>query len=371
MQKPPKLREARFDDHPRIAALAAKFRLYVEDYTPWTHLWNNNPAYREIQGKFPIGWVLETVEGELAGYLGNIPMSYELGGRKLLAATTRAWVVDTPYRAYSPLLLATYFQQRNVDLFLSTTVNSQSEAAYSSFQSTRVPRGVWDRALFCITSYPGFVASYMRRRSGTFGRSTIYPLSAGLFLVDLFQGRRLPRPRNAVSIVPCPGFDERFQLFWESLRTVKSNVLLADRSPQALDWHFKLFLEKKRAWIYVAVQKNTISAYSIFLRYDYPEIGLTRVRLVDFQCLDTALSSDVLLSMLHTAFDRCRRESIHMLELIGVQHELQNRLTDASLRNRPLGSWLYFYKTNNADLARQLNDPNVWEPSLFDGDSSL
>ena len=125
--KAPKLREARFEDHSQIATLASRFDLHVESFPAWVHLWTNNPACRTSQNKFSIGWVLDSGEG-IAGYLGNIPMAYELRGQRFVAATTRAWVVDTPYRSYSPLLLATYFQQRNIDLFLSTTVNPLSEA---------------------------------------------------------------------------------------------------------------------------------------------------------------------------------------------------------------------------------------------------
>jgi len=370
MQKPPKLREARFDDHPRITALAAKFGLRTEEYSAWTHLWSDNPACRGIPGQIPIGWVLDIGDDEIAGYLGNIPIPYELGGKRLLAATTRAWVVDTPYRAYSPLLLATYFQQRNIDLFLSTTVNSQSEAAYSSFQSTRVPVGLWDRASFWVTNYRGFVASYLRR-SGALAGAASYPLSAGLFLLDLLRGSRLPRPAESIRIAECARFDDRFQNFWENLRKVKSNILLADRSPQALDWHFKSAFQKRDPWIYVAERNSDLTAYSIFQRYDFGKVGLTRVRLVDFQCLDSIHAPDILLAMLHAAIDRCRRNSIHMLEFIGVAPELEKRFQSASPRQRPLGSWLYFYKTNNASLAQELNDPCVWEPSLFDGDSSL
>jgi hypothetical protein len=371
MQKSPKLREARFDDHARITALAAQYGLRTEEYSAWTHLWNSNPAYQSVQGKIPIGWVLDIGGDEIVGYLGNVPIGYELHGKKLLAATTRAWVVDTPYRAYSPLLLATYFQQRNVDFFLSTTVNSQSEAAYSSFQSTRVPVGSWDRASFWITNYRGFVGSYLRRNSRMLAVPATYPLSAGLFVLDRLRGARLPRSSDLVRIVPCPRFDDRFQAFWEKLRQVKSDVLLADRSLQTLDWHFKSAFQKRDPWIYVLEQGSSIAAYSIFQRYDFAKVGLTRVRLIDFQCLDTNKSFDVLFAMLRIAIDRCRKTSIHMLELVGDPSELVKKVQSVALRQRPLGSWLYYYKTNHSPLAQELKHACVWEPSLFDGDSSL
>ena len=371
MQKSPKLRQARFDDYAQIAALAAKFDLTTEDYSAWTHLWTNNPALREIKTEFPIGWVLENNDNEIVGYLGNIPLMYELRGKRLIAATTRAWVVDKPYRAYSPMLLATYFQQKNIDLFLSTTVNSQSEAAYSSFQSSRVPVGVWDHAQFWITHYPGFVASYLRRKRSELVGIATYPLSAGLFALDRLRGARMPRPANSFSVVSCTGFDVRFESFWQALRKTKPDVLLADRSPEVLDWHFKFALQKNSAWIYVAEQGSTVVAYSIFMRYDFAQAGLTRVRLVDFQWLQPESASGAFLAMLRAAIERCRKESIHMCELVGVGPHLKTALQQSSPRERTLGSWLYFYKTNNSALAQELKEPSAWEPSLFDGDSSL
>lgn len=368
--RPPRLREARFEDYAQIASLASKFDLHTESYPAWTHLWANNPACRASQAKFPIGWVLD-VEGAIAGYLGNILLAYRLEGKTYLAATTRAWVVDTPYRSYSPLLLATYFQQRNVDLFLSTTVNSQSEAAYSSFQSTRVPVGAWDRTLFWITNYRGFIASYLRKSaSSSLMQPLSYPLSAGLYLRDQIQESHLPKD-DGVPVAPALGFDDRFQLFWERLLEQKSEILIADRSQEALDWHFKFALQQNRAWIYTVEGKSGLIAYAVFLRYDFPQVGLTRMRLADFQCIAPENSQNILTAFLATATERCRKESIHMFELVGVTPALENRLQSASPHNRALGSWLSYYKVNNASLAGVLKRTEVWEPSLFDGDSSL
>ena len=370
-QKPPKLREVRFEDHPQIAALASKFELYVESYPGWAHLWTNNPAYREIKDKFPMGWVLDTGEGAISGYLGNVPMNYELDGNRLLAATTRAWVVDTPYRSYSPLLLGTYFQQRNVDLFLSTTVNSQSEPAYRIFEGIPVPQGAWDRTLFWITHYQGFMESFLRQKGGAMAKPLSYPLGAGVFLRDQLTRIRLPANRREVTVLPCASFDDRFEVFWAVLRKKKSNLLLAVRSQEVLDWHFKFALQQNAAWIYIVESNSGLVAYSVFLRHDYPQIGLARMRLADFQCLEQELAPDLLMAMLQAAMNRCRQESIHMLELLGVAPELEKTLERASPHRRPLSSWLYFYKAGYPSLAERLKNSAVWEPSLFDGDSSL
>jgi len=371
-QKPPKLRAARFDDHAQIAALATKFDLHVEDFEGWSHLWTANPAYREIKDKLPMGWVLENGDGAIAGYLGNVPLNYELEGKSLLAATTRAWVVDTPYRSYSPLLLGTYFQQPNVDLFLSTTVSAQSAPAYSIFQGIPVPQGAWDRTLFWITHYPGFVESFLRQKRGAaVSKPLRYPLSAGLFLRDQLKGTRLQASVRATKVLSCASFDDRFEVFWADLRKKKSNLLLAVRSQEALAWHFKFALQRGAAWIYTVESNSGLAAYATFLRHDYHPIGLTRMRLADFQCLEQDRAPDLLMAMLQAALARCRQESIHMLELVGLAPELEKSLERASPHRRPLSSWLYFYKAGNPSLATKLKNPAAWEPSLFDGDSTL
>ena len=368
--KPPRLREARFEDYAQIASLASRFDLHTESYPAWTHLWANNPACHASQTKVPIGWVLD-VDGSIAGYLGNIALAYRLEGKTYLAATTRAWVVDTPYRSYSPLLLATYFQQRNIDLFLSTTVNSHSEAAYTSFQGTRVPVGAWDRTLFWITNYRGFIASYLRKSaSSSLVQALSYPLSAGLYLLDQIKESHLPKD-NGIPVVPALCFDDRFQQFWERLLDQKSRILIADRSKETLDWHFKFALQENRAWIYTVEGKSGLIAYAVFLRHDFPHVGLTRMRLADFQCIVPENSQNILTAMLATAADRCRRESIHMFEMVGFTPVLEKELQSASPHSRVLGSWLSYYKVNNASLADVLRRPEVWEPSLFDGDSTL
>src|SRR5882724_11488074 len=107
----PKVRQSSFDDYPQIASLAARNGLKFKSYGEWQHLWIDNPLYKELQKQWPMGWVLENEDRHIVGYFGNIPLAYELGGSRLVAATGHAWVVDSIYRGYSLLLLAHFFAQ--------------------------------------------------------------------------------------------------------------------------------------------------------------------------------------------------------------------------------------------------------------------
>ena len=47
-----------------------------------------------VSKSLPIGWVSRGRERTIVGYLGNIPLFYELEGRRLLASVAHAWVTD-------------------------------------------------------------------------------------------------------------------------------------------------------------------------------------------------------------------------------------------------------------------------------------
>lgn len=367
----PNLREARFDDYAQIADMARKFGLSFEDEADWRHLWKGNPAYEATGGSFPIGWILEDADGRVRGYLGNVPLHYELGGKRLLASASRSWVVDKSCRRFSLMLLGPYYQQPNIDLFLSTSVSSQSGIASALFKNIRVPVGAWDRSIFWITHARGFVESFFAKKGWNFAKGFSYPISLGLSLRDRVAGSGLGKCLGDSALVPLETFDGRFDDFWTELRKKKAGILLGVRNRETLDWHFRAALRRNDVWIYTCNGAGGMAGFAVFLRQERKQVGLHRVCLVDFQCLDDDKCEAFFLAALWEVFERCRRESVHMLELIGLPPALQARAEMAAPHHRMLDHWMFFYRCNDSALSTKLKDPAVWEPWLFDGDSSF
>ena len=362
------MREASFEDYPQIVALQSKYGLETKSYEEWKHLWFHNPAYVEYQKSLPIGWVLESENKDIVGYLGNIPLFYELEGRRLLASVAHAWVADEQYRTYSLLLLERYFSQKVVDLFLNATVGSLASESFAVFQSSPVPVGAWDRSAFWITNHRGFLANWLAMKALPLAKPLSYVLSVGLLLKDTLAKRQL-RQDGTVEVRSCTDVDSRFDVFWEALRKINSHMLMGVRSRGALEWHYKYALRENKAWIATAGKASNLTAYAIFRRHDNPRFGLRRMRLVDFQTIDGSIT--LLVPMLSWALERCQREGIDMLECLGFRADKSNLIHKIAPYRRKLPSWLYFYKTKDENLAERLSDPNVWDPSQFDGDASL
>lgn len=367
-QTAPRLRVAGFGDYQQLVKLGLPYGLGKEPYDEWAHLWQNNPIF-QANKDWPMGWVLENEESQIVGHLANVPLAYRLGSQKLIAGASRAVMVDPRYRTYSFQLLNQFFRQKNVDLFLATTVNAQATKLYEVFRASRVPSGVWDKSIFWITDYRGFSASVLKMKEIPGAGAMGLPLGAGLWARDLVRGRLFKIPAKSREAEFCGEFDDRFDTFWEDLLDRYPDRLLANRSRAALEWHFKYPMAKDWVWILALKQGPKMIAYGIFLRQDNPAHGLTRMRLVDFQTLQGR--NDALRPILAAAHERCRKERIHMLEASGFAAEKQSVIDSLSPSSRNLDAWRYLYKAAQPALVEQLKNPAVWDPTCLDGDAAI
>ena len=365
----PQAREASFADYERIAVLETRNRLLAKSAEEWKHLWLDNPAYRVVGGRLPIGWVLEDQDGEIVGSFGNIPLLFEFRGQPLIATSGHSWVVDSKYRGYAIVPLNYFLNQGDVDLYLNATANAEASEAFSVFHASRVPVGKWDESIFWITTYRGFVQSSLLMKSAPLADIVSYPTSAVLFLLDKLIGRNRREIAAALNVSFCDTFDSRFDTFWEQLRS-SSGRLLTVRSREVLNWHFKYALERKELLILTAGGNGSIEAYAIFGRQDNVRVGLKRMRLVDFQCI-SAPAANIFVLMLLWALQRCAHDGVHMLEITGISPDQEAALQQLYPYRRKLDAWRYLYKTNDPQLAELLKNPSLWGPTCYDGDASL
>jgi hypothetical protein len=381
----PKLRTARFEDYDQITRLESRYGLPAKPYEEWVHLWQGNPVYLNLGRDWPIGWVLEDEHGQIVGSMGNIPFLYELEGRRMLVASGHNWVAELAHRSTSLLLLYSLINQPSVDLYLNSTVTDSSIAAVTALGCSRVPVGVWDEVAYWITDYVGCFRHILRTRNpfavplregvGTqwkamwarLSRAGRQPFSLARFL----KGGHFAKPsvrESDIEVKDCPDFDDRFDTFWEELKKNNPRLLLAVRTREILEWHFRYALLGRRLWIVTVVDGRRLLAYAIFIKIVNRNSGVKQAKLVDYQSLDN--STSMLEPLLSWALRRCRSERVQMLEFTGRWLESGGFFDSAPYR-RALPAWQYFYRANNPRLRELLNDKYVWAPSLLDSDAAL
>jgi len=364
-----KFRVARFDDYSQITALEASGELGSRSREEWEHLWINNPVYQRLNN-WPIGWVAENGAGEIVGSVGNVPVSYFLNGREMIAGTIRSVVVDPRYRGqgHAATLTNAFMQQEGADCVVISSANNYSFRLFEKVGFSRVPTGEWDRTQFWITNYHGFLASALESKG--WPRVLSYPTAGVLSLRDRLTRVRPWVQENRYEVSYSTEFDERFEVFWEELKHTYPGRLQATRSLQVLQWHFRYPLQQQRMWILTAGSDSRIIAYAIFLRHDNERLNLKRVRLVDFQVLneeDTRLA----VPMLSWASLRCHDEGVHMLEAYGFAGEKRWVIDKVAPYDRCLHLWSSYYASRHAEVRQQLQDPGIWDPSHYEGDASL
>lgn len=370
------IREASLADYEKIAALLLRNGLEARTREEWEHLWINNPVYKRLRS-WPVGWIVtkDLEDGaEIVGFLGNIPVSYHFRGREILASSLHALTLDASHRGHGLLLLNRLLESApEVECFVGSTANANSSKVLDRLGVPRAPAGDWENAVFWITNYDGFVNSAISRKG--WPGSLAGFASLGLRTYDKLS--KVSWPSQNHPLQQQENFDERFDVFWQELQQAYPNRFLATRSREVLDWHFKFSLAQNRAWVVTYEIGSRVLAYAIFHRQDYHEINLKRVRLVDYQSLPgfgdapATASDEVLASMLAWGLRECGAQGIHMLEAFGFRPDKQRIIDRLAPHHRKLASWTYFYKATSAALQDALQDPQVWDPSQFDGDASL
>jgi len=127
-------------------------------------------------------------------------------------------------------------------------------------------------------------------------------------------------------------------------------------------------LQQDRTWILTACVKSRLVGFAVFELRDIPSLGLTRTLFVDLQTLSRDRS--LCRAMTDFAFNRCRRDGIHVLENVGCWLEKLQPIQPAPY-HRSLESWCYLYKVINPALMRSLKNSSAWYPTQYDGDASL
>ncbi len=361
------VREARFSDYNAIATLMQQHGMEVYSREDWEHLWRGNPVYEQRAGDWPIGWVLETGDGRVVGFSGNIPAACWLGGRELTAAVTTAWVVEADYRTHSMLLASKYFSQKNVDLLLNTTAIHVAGQIFRAFHAKPIPVEGLETALFWVLDHRRFAASMLALRRVPLAKIISYPVGAGLFVSAAIESRISSR-RDLPAVNAVEKFDERFDGLWHEIKA-RAGTLLSVRDRETLSWHFGRSLKSNGLWIYIHETKERLTSYAIFQRQDKADVGLTRMRLVDFQSLDA--NPRILDAMIAAALRRAKTEGIQMLEVLGFSGAVRSRMENLAPFRRKLPSQLFYYKAVGKELKTQLANPGAWQPTSYDGDSSL
>ena len=368
---PAKLRPARFTDFEGVAQLKQRWHLHADSPENWERLWRQNPALASHGIERPIGWVLEA-DGVIVGYLGNISLLYRYGSRTLTAVTAHGLVVDTPYRAIGVTLVAAYFHQKSVDLFVSTSAIEAVGKIAVAFKSAPVPQPDYDTALFWVLRPHSFARVLMHKlQTSPALRQIGAVIGATAIGADKLIRRRWPNnvPKNlSVSTINVDQIDEAFETLWIE-KQQEGNRLLADRTPAALRWHFEIPGDRGSARVLSCRRKQELVGYAIVRNDTKAENGLRSSIIADMIAKND--DPEIIKALLSAAYNYAKDSGSDILEMLGFPLAIRNVASEWNPYRRKYSACPFYYKAADPALHQELANGVVWYASPFDGDATL
>ena len=103
---------------------------YSEDeyFRRFEFWWISNPSFSTEDAR---GWIIEDSNEPdyIKGFLGNIPVDYNINGKSYTSASPSTWVVIKKYKRYSLKLLFSFLQQKK-DIFVNSTPGDLTEEIF-------------------------------------------------------------------------------------------------------------------------------------------------------------------------------------------------------------------------------------------------
>ncbi|MGA9131651.1 MAG: hypothetical protein WB384_06580 [Candidatus Sulfotelmatobacter sp.] len=367
---PATIREASFSDFSAVSALKQRWGLAPDSSENWQRLWRHNPALIHQNSDRPIGWVLEA-DGAVVGYMGNIFLLYRYGARTLTAVASHGLVIEPPYRAAGVSLVAAFYRQKSVDLYLTTTAIPSVGRIAQAFKSDALPQADYETVLFWILKPYPFALEMMNKLEINPGLARTGSALASLAIgMDKLLRRRWPT-RGSILAVSKITVNEIVEDDFHSLWTERVNEdprLFADRSPDALRWHFNFPGDQGSTRILCCWKDRELLGYAV-LRHD-PQLNGTQKSLVA-DILAKHDDPEVLRALLIAAYDDARSAGSYILEVLGFPPKIRGVLLKWNPYLRKYPACPFYYKAADPVLHKALAVGTAWYATPFDGDTTL
>jgi hypothetical protein len=363
-------RSVEFSDCEKVIKLKQRWGHWKDSLENWFRLWRDNPAVGLAKSPLNRGWVLE-VEDEIVGYQGSVPLVYHYGGRTLLAAAGTSLVVEPTYRPHSIGLLASFYRQKDVDLFLITTAIPSVGKLAKVLQAVPLPQRDYDEVFLWVLDARQFLDAVIEKISmGDQIEKLAKPIAWLLLQADLAILRKPPLripSKIDVTEIQVQDIGSEFDALWQK-HLAKRNRLMADRSAATLRWHFTI-PEGPRAVVYRCHHGGRLAGYAVVQTRTDRQTNMQSCSLVDLVAVDD--DPDVTESLLAKAYTNARDSGSHVFQISGFPPKIRQILSRWRPYRLRYEACPFWHKSNDENLRRILAHEDAWCASPFDGDTSL
>jgi hypothetical protein len=294
-------------------------------------------------------------------------------------------VVEPSYRALAVSLVANFYCQKSVDLYLVTSAMPEVGRMARAFKSAALPQEDYDTVLFWVLRPMDFAQTVIEKLQLRPVLANMGRIPASLAIaIDKLLHRRWPRPLSTrlagesslseislgeirVTETSISEIGDDFQSLWSEKLTERPR-LLADRSPAALRWHFVVPGDRGSARVLCCRRNGELVGYAI-IRNDSQPDGLRKSVVADM--LVKQDDPEVVRALLNAAYDHAKRGGSYILEVLGFPPSLRRVFLEGNPYRRKYPACPFYYKAADPLFHNTLADGLAWYASPFDGDTTL
>jgi hypothetical protein len=253
--------------------------------------WTSNPAYTP---QIPRGWVLEN-DTTLVGFIGNIPVKFQVSGSGRIAVASNSWYVDPSVRGiFSLRLFQEYLKQKGASLFLFKEEDDENVMGILSrykFEEHILPlsqKEYWyilDKKKVDTVIFKFLFTRKLPKVSelGELYKRIGFLIIAYLYQKPLIKEEVLLEEAYASSL--CTSCDDAFSRLWEP--HLKSCDITLSRDTKTLNW---LYFSSARSYRRVVIQchrlsDKTLAGYMVFDFLRFNMTGAENMMLTDM-CIE-------------------------------------------------------------------------------------
>ncbi|HDR72324.1 MAG TPA: hypothetical protein ENN85_00165 [Methanoculleus sp.] len=356
----------------------AEFLSLWHNHTPETWMqrfeswWKENPATTDT---IPRGWVLEEGQ-EILGFIGNIPVPFQVAARKETAIAGTSWCTKPSARGLGSLrLVQTFTGQEGGAVLINTTPNEAAQKVYPKYgyQCILLPRGGVE--YWYVRNYGGFLSLLDRHHLTSQPlrkviRGMKYPLKYLSPAIEGFKDWSLPKPEDMeLRFTRCRECDDQFTGLWESHRTPDAVTLYRDA--ETLNWLYfaKCVADKRHVIACHLAETGELVGYAAFDTLCADEQGGYLLQLKDV--FVPVMDDRLLLLLLGHSFQLAKEMNADALSLWPADPTMQRVLRKYILTRRKV-SKPYFYKYCKINKIYNIKDYiHSFVPSFIDPDGGL
>lgn len=344
------IRAADLSDIPGIWSLCST---YFDEYRGSTlkdfhdlclYRWRDNPARTDAH---PFGWILETGERKIVGFLGLVPMRVQVGDRVVTAASGTSWVVDVAYRSYGLDLYKKYMSWGDRYLLLDTTAGPIASQFHQRLKMGMepIPRESSQKLIWILNP----VRYLIRKIWRTFMRNA---------------EKGLPSVEEVEQVF---AFTEEFDVFWNEMRSELGVTVVRDRA--YLTWRF-LKKPKLSGRSFVFTNKNEkgdLLGYLVLQQGGYMNRPSDHFVITD---MVFRKSEGPAFQLFLKALSFVKEKKGTVLEASNFHPRLMEELKRLQPRVTQIPHCTYWFKAPSEELRDELRE-KLWWTSNADGDLNL